>query len=609
MRGKERWEGAGVANLFARALKGQYTRLALAFSLVVAAQSCFLLLPLQLPVLTAAMDSEDEVESARLIFEACSRMVGLYLLRTACGGFGRHLLDGAGDRLLLKIQDEIFQSSIRGVSAEKFELDLGVGAVLSSLEHDSRALRDVITVSLERVVSGAIYVCVGIGLCFYIHAWLTLCVFGAILPIGLSTVYLKRVSESFGRSLSDKRQEVSDRARWILGSSWRLVRSHNMEDFEARGYRSAGEALIKVSGRASAFMQAMKGVTGLTHSAALMVVIYGGIKRASHDEGFTSGSLVALINIVVEVGKHLEMCLQHYLLITSSVEQAAKCERIISAGKRETEGKEARAGGGHGDRIRGREGAPLLEFEDVRYRYGSGEGGEGGVDGMSFEVGRGQVVCLVGPSGCGKSTTLDLVSKFRTSYEGKIRVLGRSIDALDDKVLRSVVAWVGQSHKIVPGRTIRENITYGLPFASDWDVREAVRLASCDDFIEFGDSSNLDRVLEKDGFSLSGGQQARIGVARLVLWALRTEPALLLLDEICANLDSKSEQKILSSVKRLATELGMGCLLVTHRMQNAAAIADRILVVEGGRIVQSGTHEELRQRSGMYQTLCKLQES
>ena len=159
--------------------------------------------------------------------------------------------------------------------------------------------------------------CGGIYLCLAISTFLTLVVFAAVVPIAASSMLLKRVSERFGRRLSDRRSRLAERSRLVLGST-RLVRSHACEELELARYKELGREYAAEASAQSVFMSACKGGSGLTHSFALMAIIFFGVRKASASDGLRSGELVALVNIVVEIGKHLDMAVNNYLLLSTA---------------------------------------------------------------------------------------------------------------------------------------------------------------------------------------------------------------------------------------------------------------------------------------------------
>ncbi len=220
-------------------------------------------------------------------------------------------------------------------------------------------------------------------------------------------------------------------------------------------------------------------------------------------------------------------------------------------------------------------------------------------EGLDFEVPAGAKVALVGPSGAGKSTIVKLLLRFYDIQGGDIEVDGRSIYDYDISAFRSHLAIVPQE-VILFGGTIRENILYGKPDASEEEVLEAARQANAYEFIaSFPDG--LDTVVGERGVKLSGGQRQRIAIARAIL----KDPAILLLDEATSSLDAESEKVVQEALETLMR--GRTSIIIAHRLATIRE-ADCIFVIDKGRIVEQGTHQELSQlENGLYNSLAKLQ--
>lgn len=228
-----------------------------------------------------------------------------------------------------------------------------------------------------------------------------------------------------------------------------------------------------------------------------------------------------------------------------------------------------------------------LTFDKVSFAYPDGREA---LREVSFELGRGERVALVGPSGAGKSTIASLLLRFLEPTAGSIQVDGRPLNEIPAREWRSLVAWVPQKPYLFTG-TVAENIGLGKPGAGQAEIEQAARLANAHEFIQSLPDGYQTRLGER-GARLSGGQAQRIALARAFL----KDAPVLLLDEASANLDPANEAAVQESLARLMQ--GRTVLAIAHRLGTAAA-SDHILVLEQGRIVQAGRHEEL-QRSGLY---------
>ena len=238
-----------------------------------------------------------------------------------------------------------------------------------------------------------------------------------------------------------------------------------------------------------------------------------------------------------------------------------------------------------------------LRFENVGFSYPSRPTPPALTD-FSLELARGQTVALVGPSGAGKSSVLALALAFYRPQQGRIVVDGVDIARVDPRELRKRIAIVAQD-TVLFADSIMENIRYGRPDASDEEVRDAARDAAAADFIERLPEGYQTQVGEH-GIRLSGGQQQRISIAR----ALLKQPSILLLDEATSALDAESELSVQEALKRLMRD--RATLVIAHRLATVRS-ADRIVVLDAGRIVASGTHADLTEGGGLYARLAELQ--
>ena len=242
------------------------------------------------------------------------------------------------------------------------------------------------------------------------------------------------------------------------------------------------------------------------------------------------------------------------------------------------------------DRIQGD-----VRFEDVWFEYNPGQPV---LKGVTFQARPGTTTALVGSSGSGKSTLISLVMAFNHPLKGRISVDGKSLDDVRMFDYRQQTASVLQENFLFDGN-IAANIQYAKPSATREEVREACRIAHCDEFIsQFPEG--YDTVVGERGIKLSGGQRQRVSIARAIL----ANPRILILDEATSSLDSESEQLIQDGLKRLRA--GRTTFVIAHRLSTIRS-ADQILVLEAGEIVERGTHDELLELNGRYRQLYDKQ--
>jgi ATP-binding cassette subfamily B protein len=238
-----------------------------------------------------------------------------------------------------------------------------------------------------------------------------------------------------------------------------------------------------------------------------------------------------------------------------------------------------------------------VAFEDVTFAYPA-RPESNALDRFALEIAPGETVALVGPSGAGKTTALQLLLRFYDPQEGRVLLDGVDVAAVDPAALRARLGLVPQD-PVVFGATAAENIRYGRPGATDAELRAAAEAAGAAAFIE-ALPSGYDTPLGARGATLSGGQRQRIAIARAVL----RDPPVLLLDEATSALDAESEEAVRRALERLAR--GRTTLVVAHRLATVRR-ADRIVVMERGRVAATGTHAALVREGGLYARLAALQ--
>jgi ABC-type multidrug transport system fused ATPase/permease subunit len=322
---------------------------------------------------------------------------------------------------------------------------------------------------------------------------------------------------------------------------------------------------------------------------ALFFIIWEGATMVQTGE-ITAGQLVAFVSYTAIIGGAIAGLGNFYTELLGAIGATERVREIlddhseVDIFKEKTVEKIALSGN--------------IEYDEVRFRYPTRADVEV-LKGLTFRVKAGQKVALVGPSGAGKSTIVQLLLKFYDIQSGDIRVDGRSIQDMNTSAYRQNIAIVPQE-VLLFGGTIRENIAYGKPGATDDEIIEAARQSNCWEFIKKF-PEGLDTIVGERGIKLSGGQRQRVAIARAIL----KNPSILLLDEATSSLDAESEKVVQEALNTLME--GRTSIIIAHRLATIREV-DKIFVLDHGRIVEAGTHEELSNlEDGLYNSLAKLQ--
>ena len=237
-----------------------------------------------------------------------------------------------------------------------------------------------------------------------------------------------------------------------------------------------------------------------------------------------------------------------------------------------------------------------LEFKDVCFEYQKGD--DQVLDNVSFKINKGEVVALVGPSGSGKSTIADLIPRFYDALSGEITIDGNDLKNVSLSSLRNNMGIVTQE-VILFNDTIKNNISYAQFEKTDDLIKDAAKAANALEFIE-NTPEGFETIVGERGVKLSGGQKQRIAIAR----ALLKNPSILILDEATSALDTESEKKVQAAIESLMKD--RTALVIAHRLSTVQK-ADKIIVIDSGRVAEIGTHETLFEKNGIYRRLYDLQ--
>ena len=469
------------------------------------------------------------------------------------------------------------------------------GELISRLTADVEKLYAAFSITIAEFLRQVLILLFGIGFIFFRTPKLSLIMLGTFPVVIVGAIFFGR----YVRKLSKQRQEALAETNNVLSESIQsiqAVKAYVNEWLERQRYGEAQDVTVEVSLR-YARMRAVFSVFIITFLfGSLFFIIYqGALMVQDPGNDFDSGDLLEFSLYTAILGGAIAGLGNFYTELIGAVGATERIRDIlqeptepVALTQNEARLAEAAAAPTRGD----------IRFRDVRFRYPSRPDMEV-MRGLDLDVRAGQRVALVGPSGAGKSTILQLLLRFYEDYRGDITLDGEEIRSLDLPTYRRNLGIVPQEVLLFAG-SIADNIAYGKPGAPRADVEAAARQANALEFIERF-PEGLDTLVGERGVKLSGGQRQRIAIAR----ALLKDPKVLLLDEATSSLDAESERVVQEALDRLME--GRTSFVIAHRLATVRDV-DRIFVIDGGRVVEAGTHEELSAREdSLYASLAKLQ--
>ncbi|MFZ5438861.1 MAG: ABC transporter ATP-binding protein [Myxococcota bacterium] len=493
------------------------------------------------------------------------------------------LFSRAGERIVSKLRGDLYESLLRQETG--FFDTQKTGELSSRLSSDAAVLQTAVTANVSMVLRNLTLAGGALAMLVVTSPKLTLMMLGIVPPVALSAVFYGRRVRKLSKESQDALARASEVAVESLGGI-RTVRSFAAEKKEVSRYRSAISASLDLAFKRIRLSAGFFGVAFFAAFASGVLVFWYGARMVAAG-ALTPGSLITFLMYTMQMAMGLSALAE---LWTDVQRAAGAAERVFELLDREP--AIPPSGGRTLEHVAGR-----VAFERVGFAYPSRTDTKV-LDDFSLTLEPGEVVAVVGPSGAGKSTIASMLYRLYDPLSGRLTLDGVPYAELDSEWLRRQVGVVAQE-PLLFSTSIAENIRYGRPDASDAEVEAAARLANAHAFISKFPEGYQTLVGER-GIQLSGGQKQRVAIARAVL----KDPRILILDEATSALDAESEHLVREALERLMQ--GRTTLVIAHRLSTVKGAA-RVVVLDGGMIVQSGTHAALVGEEGLYRRLVEKQ--
>ena len=519
------------------------------------------------------------------------QLVGLALLLALFTALRFYLMAWLGERVVADIRERVFAAVL--TQPPVFFETLRVGEVLSRLTADTTLVQTLVGTSVSMALRSAVMLAGGVLMMALTSAWLTGLMVGLLTLVVLPMWAMGRRVRRMSRSSQDRVADTSALAGEVL-NAMPTVQAFVREGHESARYGRSVEEAFETARRRTVLRSTLTALGISLAFGVIVLVLWLGAREVAAGQ-MSNGALAQFVLYAALVAGAMGALSEVWGDLQRAAGATERLAELMQPAPTRVltglaEPVPAEAAQTPVERL-------AVEFRDVRFCYPS-RPDTVVLDGFAMRLPVGETWALVGPSGAGKTTVFQLILGFHAAQAGQVRVGGRDPATECLAQIRAGIGVVAQEPAIFAA-SVADNIRYGRLGASDAEVQAAARAAHADAFIE-ALPQRYDTLLGERGLQLSGGQRQRIAIARAVL----KDPPLLLLDEATSALDTESEQAVQAALEVLLP--GRSALVIAHRLSTVQK-ADRILVMDGGHVVEQGSHAELMRAGGLYARLAAAQ--
>lgn len=516
------------------------------------------------------------------------KMGGVLVLLGVCGlGFAlicQYVASVASQGFGTELRRELYHH-INTLSHKEVD-EFGTPSLITRLTSDINQLQVAVAMLIRLVVRAPFLVIGSTIMAFMIDAKLAL-IFVLVIPLVAIVMWLVTTRTiPFFKSIQKKLDKTSLITRENLVGA-RAVRAFSKQEYEQERFKDNAEDIEKAAVRAGKISALLSPVNAIILNLAIVAIIwFGGLSVNVGD--LTQGQVIALVNYMNQILLALVVVANLVVIFTKSAACAARVNEVLDT-KPSIEGKETTKGNVDPS-------APAVRFDKVSFSYH--DNSEYALEDISFTAGKGQTIGIIGGTGSGKSTLVNLIPRFYDTSKGVVSVCGTDVRNYNLGDLRKKIAVVPQKAVLFSG-TIRENMKWGGDNITDEQIWRALKISQAYEFVEKLENG-LDYKILQGGKNLSGGQKQRLTIAR----AVAADPEILILDDSASALDFATDAKLRTAIKENCTN--MTVFLISQRA-NTVKNADRIIVLDDGKMVGTGTHKELLQTCTDYCQICLTQ--
>lgn len=530
-------------------------------------------------------DMIDEVladKNGTMLNWIAASIIAIFIVRGLFWYGQNYLMSYVGQSVIIDIRAAVFKK-LQRLSVSFYDKNK-TGTIMSYVTNDVNALQSaMVENTIEMITEG--FILIGSVVAMIYLDWrltlFTVCTFPVIL--WFMEFFGKKIRKTGGR-IQECTADITSVLQESVASA-RVIKSFVREDYEVDRFDVENKANFRANMKNAQLMATLTPVVELVAAIGVTMIIWYGGNNVINGT-ITAGSLVAFLTYAVNISNPIKRLTRVIGNIQKALAAAQRVFMIIDMPEEIAESRDAK----QLPEVSGK-----VEFQNVSFAYND----KGNViTDLSFSVKPGEVIAIVGPSGAGKSTIANLLPRFYDVNKGDIKIDGHSVREVTLDSLREQVGIVPQETMLFNG-SVYNNILYGRLDATKEEIEAAAKAANAHDFI-MQLTDGYETKLGDRGVNLSGGQRQRIAIARAIL----KNPRILILDEATSALDTESERVVQEALDRLM--VGRTSFVIAHRLSTVKN-ADKILVLEKGNLVESGTHDELLALDGLYAHLYKIQ--